>query len=80
MIRQEIVPSDRSGGTNASHTIVVPALERLLGSGDRHADTEANEPAVLEQNLLGTDTTRARKRMLRCLRELYLLRPDSVRI
>ena len=78
MIGEEIVPGDRSGGTNTSHTIVVPALEQLLSSVGRHADAEAYERAVLEQNLLGKDTTGARKRTLRYLRELYLLRPDSI--
>lgn len=78
MIGEEIVPGDRSGGTNTSHTIVVPALEQLLGSVGRHEDAEAYERAVLEQNVLGKGTTGARKRTLRYLRELYLLRPDSV--
>ncbi len=78
MIGEEIVPGDRSGGTNTSHTIVVPALQQLLGSVDRSADAEAYERAVLEQNVLGKDTTGSRKRTLRYLRELYLLRSDSV--
>jgi hypothetical protein len=78
VIWEEIVPGDRSGGTNTSHTIVVPALEQLLGSIDRHADPGAYERAVLEQNVLGKDTAGARKRTLRYLRELYLLRPDSI--
>lgn len=78
MIGEEIVPGDRSGGTNTSHTIVVPALQQLLGSVDRDAGAEAYERAVLEQNVLGKDTTGSRKRTLRYLRELYLLRPDSV--
>ena len=78
MIGEEIVSGDRSGGTNTSHTIVVPALEQLLGSVGRHADAEAYERAVLDQNVLGKDTTGARTRTLRYLRELYLLRPDSI--
>ncbi len=78
MIADEIVPGDRSGGTNTSHTIVVPALTQLLSSVDRHADASEYEQAVLEDNVLGKDTTGARQRTLRYLRELYLLRPDSI--
>lgn len=78
MIGEEIVPGDRSGGTNTSHTIVAPALQQLLGSVDRDADAEAYERAVLELNVLGKDTIGSRKRTLRYLRELYLLRPDSI--
>ena len=78
MIRDEIVPGDRSGGTNTSHTIIVAALVQLLGSVDRNADSAAYERAVLEQNVLGKDTTGSRRRTLRYLRELYLLRPDSI--
>lgn len=78
MIVNEIVPGDRSGGTNTSHTIVVPALTQLLNAVDRHADAATYEQAVLEQNVLGKDTTGARQRTLRYLRELYLLRPDSL--
>ena len=78
MIGDEIVPGDRSGGTNTSHTIVVAALVQLLGSVDRNADSTAYEWAVLEQNVLGKDTIGSRRRTLRYLRELYLLRPDSI--
>jgi hypothetical protein len=78
VIAEEIVPGDRSGGTNTSHTIVVPALQQLLSAVDPGADAAAYEHAVLEQNVLGKDTTGSRKRTLRYLRELYLLRPDSV--
>jgi len=78
VIGDEVVPGDRSGGTNTSHTIVVSALAQLLGSVDRHADAAAYERAVVDQNVLGKDTTGSRKRTLRYLRELYLLRPDSI--
>lgn len=78
MIGDEIVPGDRSGGTNTSHTIVVAALVQVLGSVDRDADSSTYDRAVLEQNVLGKDTTGSRRRTLRYLRELYLLRPDSV--
>ncbi len=78
MIGEEIVSGDRSGGTNTSHTIVVPALQQVLGTVDDDADAATYERAVLEQNVLGKETAGSRKRTLRYLRELYLLRPDSV--
>ena len=78
MIDEEIVPGDRSGGANTSHTIVVPALVHLLGAVDRTADASSYERAVLDQNVLGKETAGSRQRTLRYLRELYLLRPDSV--
>jgi hypothetical protein len=74
----EIVSSDRSGGANTSHTIVVPALQQLLSVVPRHAGQEAYERAALVDNVLGKDTAGARKRTFRYLRELYLLRPDSI--
>ena len=55
MIADEIVPGDRSGGTNTSHTIIVPALVQLLTSVDRDADEASYERAVLEDNVLGKD-------------------------
>ena len=78
MIEDEIVPGDRSGGANTSHTIVVSALVQLLSAVDRTADAAAYERAVLDQNVLVKETSGSRKRTLRYLRELYLLRPDSV--
>jgi hypothetical protein len=74
----EIVSSDRSGGANTSHTIVVPALQQLLSAVPRHADREAYEHAALVDNVLAKDTAGARKRTFRYLKELYLLRPDSI--
>ena len=78
MIYEEIVPGDRSGGANTSHTIVAPALAQLLSAVGRTANAAAYERAVLDQNVIGKETLGARKRTLRYLRELYLLRPDSV--
>lgn len=74
----EIVSPDRSGGANTSHTIVVPALQQLLSTVARDADRDAYERAALDENVLGKDTAGARKRTLRYLKELYLLRPDSI--
>lgn len=77
VIADEIVPGERSGGTNTSHTIVVPALVQLLSSVDRSADAGEYERSVLAENVLGKETAGSRQRTLRYLRELYLLRPDS---
>jgi hypothetical protein len=73
----EIVSGVRSGGTNTSHTIVVPALTRLLESVSRDGDAHDFEDAVLFDNVLGKATKGSRARTLRYLRELYLLRSDS---
>ena len=78
MIGREIVPSDRSGGANTSHTVVIPALTILLDAVDLQADAATYERGVLEQNVLGKGTAGSRKRTFRYLRELYLLRPDSI--
>jgi len=74
----EIVPGNVSGGTNTSHTIVVAALARLLDSTPPDAVPADYERAAVEANVLGKDTHGARWRTFRYLRELYLLRPDSV--
>ena len=78
MIGQEIAPSDRSGGATTSHTVMIPALTTLLNAIDHQADSAVYERAVLEQNVLGKGTAGSRKRTLRHLRELYLLRGDSI--
>ena len=78
VIANEIVPANRSGGANTSHTIVAPALGQLLARVDRQADSAAYERAVLDENVLGKSTVGSRRRTFRYLRELYLLRPDSI--
>jgi len=74
----EIVPGDRSGGTNTSHTIGVIALQRVLATVDPRGDAAAYEHAVVADNVVGKATAGSRLRTLRYLKELYLLRPDSV--
>lgn len=74
----EIVPGDVSGGTNTSHTIVVRSLAALLDAVPAGASSAAYEQAALEANVLGKDTDGSRRRTYRYLRELYLLRPDSL--
>jgi len=77
VIDDEIILGDRSGGTNTSHTIVIPALTILLSVVDQSSDATAYEQAVIEENVLGKDTAGSRRRTFRYLRELYRLRPDS---
>jgi len=74
----EIVPGDVSGGTNTSHTIVVSALTALLDAVPARAPAAAYEAAAIEANVLGKTTEGSRRRTFRYLRELYLLRPDSL--
>jgi hypothetical protein len=74
----EIVPGDVSGGTNTSHTIVVAALTSLLEAVPAGAPADAYEQAAVDSNVLSKETDGARRRTYRSLRELYLLRPDSL--
>jgi hypothetical protein len=74
----EIVQGDVSGGTNTSHTIVFGALAALLDAVPASAPPAAYKKASLEDNVLGKSTDGARRRTYRYLRELYLLRPDSL--
>jgi hypothetical protein len=74
----EIVPADVSGGANTSHTILVTALRALLSEVPPLASLADYEKAVVEVNVLGKSTEAARRRTLRYLKQLYLLRPDSV--
>ena len=78
MTEVEIVRGDRSGGATTSHTIVVPALQLLLGQVGTHASASEYERAILEDNVLGKDTIGSRQRLLRYLRELYILRNNSL--
>lgn len=74
----EIVTGDQSGGATTSHTIVVPALQQLLAVAGVRSAASDYESAVLEDNVLGKDTIESRRRTLRYLRELYILREDSL--
>lgn len=78
MTAAESVRGNRSGGATTSHTIVVPALQLLLARVGAHAGAEDYEHAVIEDNVLGKETVESRRRTLRYLRELYLLRDDSL--
>ena len=67
-----------SGGSNTSHTIVLPALRSLLDAVPSAASFNDYEHAVLVDNVLGKATEGSRKRTFRYLRELYLLRTDAI--
>ena len=74
----EIVSGDISGGTNTSHTIVVNSLSVLLDAVPVLAAAGDYERAAVDENVLSKQTEGARRRTFRYLRELYLLRPDSL--
>jgi hypothetical protein len=74
----EILPNDVSGGANTSHTIVVNALTTLLDAVPAAAPAAAYKLAAVEANVLGKATEGSRRRTYRYLRELYLLRRDSL--
>jgi len=78
IVLDEIAATTRAGGANSSHTILAPALSRVLESVDARAGAAAYERAVIEDNVLGKSTAESRRRTLRYLRELYVLRPDSL--
>lgn len=74
----EITSGEVSGGANTSHTIVTSALAALLDAVLPAAPESEYEQAVLHGNVLGKKTAGARRRTLRYLKELYLLRPNSI--
>jgi hypothetical protein len=78
MLADEIAPGSRPGGATSSHTILVPALSRVLEAFDSQAAAEDYERGVVDDNILGKSTIESRRRTLRYLKELYLLRPDSI--
>lgn len=78
MIADEIVSMNRSGGANTSHTIIAPALTQLLSTVSPDAPASGYERAIVDENVLGKATAASRSRTYRYLRELYVLRPDSL--
>jgi hypothetical protein len=78
MMAVEIVGGEQSGGATTSHTIIVPALQLLLSQVGIRSSADSYERAVLEDNVLGKETIESRRRTLRYLRELYVLRDDSL--
>jgi hypothetical protein len=74
----EIASGEESGGTNTSHTIVVEALAALLAAVPSDASPNEYQHAALEGNVLTKQTEGARRRTFRYVKELYMLRPDSI--
>jgi hypothetical protein len=74
----EIVPGNVSGGTNTSQTILTDAFAALLDAVTVGSERREYESAAIEGNVLRKQTLGSRRRTFRHLRELYLLRPDSI--
>jgi len=77
-MQSDIVSGETSGGTNTSHTIIVPSLQLLLSKRPSSATMADYEAAIVDDNALAKGTVASRKRTFRYLRELYLLRPDAI--
>lgn len=75
----EILDPSVSGGANTSHTLLVDGLVALLDEVPR-SDAEMSDymDAVIDRNALGKGTDGGRRRTFRYLRELYVLRSDSL--
>lgn len=73
-----IAPGDVSGGTTTSNTLIVPSLVQLLNNTPYASTYDDYERAVIDDNILGKDTSEVRKRTFRSLRELYVLRNDQI--
>lgn len=74
----EIVPDGASGGTNTSQTILVGSLTALLAAVPAGGSRPDYEKAAIDGNVLAKLTAGARRRTFRHLRELYVLRSDSI--
>lgn len=73
-----IVPGDVPGGPSTSQTIMVPSLQRLLSVVPSDAPKTLYRSAVMEENILGKDTTSGREWAFRQLRRFYALDPRSL--
>lgn len=78
MINNDIVPSDRTTGVSAAHTIAIPSLQTLLASLPTDADLASYKEAVVDQNILAKKTGASRKQAFADLQKLYLLQPEKV--
>ena len=74
----EIVSPDVRQSGITSHSIGVPALERLLNALPQDAGVEDYQRAAVDDNVLGLATESGRKWRFATLRRLYLLRNDSI--
>lgn len=71
-----VVPSDESGGTHSSRTMMLAELTRLLDATPASADAADLKAAVIDHNVGGKGTLSGRTRAYRYLRELYALDPS----
>jgi hypothetical protein len=71
----EIVTADAPGGPSTSQTIMVSSLQRLLAQLSPDAPPLAYRTAVMEENVLGKETTSGREWAFRQLRRFYALDP-----
>lgn len=74
----DIVQGDVPGGPSTSQTIMVSSLQRLLAVVPSGAPKALYRSAVMEENILGKDTTSGREWAFRQLRRFYGLDPDSL--
>lgn len=73
---REIVDGSVSGGPSTSQTIMVASLQHLLEAVPASAQPDEYRFAVMEENILGKQTMRAREWAFRQLRRFYGLDPD----
>ena len=73
-----VVPSDESGGTHTSRTMMLAELTMLLDAVPASADAAELKAAVIHHNVLGKKTVSGRRRAHRYLRELYALDPGTL--
>ena len=74
----DIVQGDVPGGPSTSQTIMVSSLQRLLSVVPSEAPKNLYRSAVMEENVLGKDTTSGREWAFRQLRRFYALDPRSL--
>ncbi len=72
----EIADGSVSGGPSTSQTIMVSSLQQLLDAVPRDADSDVYRSAIMDDNILGKQTTRAREWAFRQLRRFYGLDPE----
>jgi hypothetical protein len=75
-LSQEIVDGSVSGGPSTSQTVMVSSLQHLLKVVPAGAPPHEYRSAVMEENILGKQTLRAREWAFRQLRRFYGLDPD----
>lgn len=76
VVTREIVDGSVSGGPSTSQTIMVASLQHLLRVVPVSAPPHVYRSAVMEENILGKQTMRAREWAVRQLRRFYGLDPD----